>query len=84
MEATFKIDGCTTLRVGNNVSTPQSWSGEPFVGMVLVREPLSIPRAQGDLTPDEPATWTQVAAMKPHEARALASVLLAAATEGKG
>lgn len=83
MEATFKIDGCTSLRVGNNVTTPDRWNGEPFIGMVLIREPLAIPRAADDVTPVEPTTWTQVAAMKPHEARALASVLLSAATEAK-
>lgn len=83
MEATFKIDGCTSLRVGNNVTTPDAWRGEPFIGMVLIREPLSIPRAHDDVTPVEPTTWTQVAAMKPHEARALASVLLSAATDAK-
>lgn len=74
MEATFKLDAVTSLRVGNNV-VPAGDIASPdanFIGMVLRNSPHEGPESE-----------IQLAVFQPHEARALASVVLAAATTAK-
>lgn len=76
MDATFKLDGCTRLRIGNNIQPPDSCGSGNHIGLMLEREP---PTLEGRA----PTEYQMLAYLKPHEARAMASVLLSAATEAK-
>ena len=75
MEATFRLDGMHTLRIGNNIALPNTYQSHGYIGLILERDS---PRIAGD-QPEQ----SMLAALKPHEARAMASVLLGAATEAK-
>lgn len=146
MESTFKLDFCTSLRIGNGVAPPNTipvGGGTPYIGILLMTDPNAGPRpmpyqhviyecgmhamspvghdtlpqycpvhqgwvsegisrvpvpphsegsrpvcgvrhAYQDEDPRMDIEYRQIATLKPHEAKAIASVLLAAATEAKG
>lgn len=87
MDTTFKLDGCTKLRV---VNTPiyygDAGSGgalpEGYVALLEERQPLVLPGAESPN--DAPVEVRVIKAFTPSEARALASVILSAATEARG
>lgn len=84
MNSTFKIDGNRTLRIINNghlVDNGESWVVHPpfpYIALIVEQHHGNAP---GE--PEKAPTPSTLTVMKPHEARAMASVLLSAATEAK-
>ena len=93
MEATFKLNGYHTLRI--NTDVPRR-SGDGSVGFQVECTPISLPGdpvssetfgercASGTDLPVPPGNRILMSQnLKPSEARAIASALLSAATEGR-
>lgn len=84
MQTVFRLDGSTKLLIGNNillVDNGEAWTvhpPRPYIGLVLMRE-----HGNGPGEPPKPDSISTLAVLKPHEARAMASVMLSAATEAK-
>lgn len=83
MKTSFQVGFHSTLHVGNNISEPNSVMANGYIGMYLEIADPPMPLPDGTMQPAS-TRYVTVAHLKPHEARAMASVLLAAATEGKG
>jgi hypothetical protein len=84
MEATFKLDGCTDLRVGNDLQLPDIFSPRGYILLVSERRPLQLPVSALDPTLPDAVERHLVAAFKPSQARAVASAILACCSEAKG
>ena len=88
MNATFKLDGCTTLRIGTDLMLPDQYAPRGYVALLLEREPMMGPMgpSANDAMPTAPVPPTEIttlAVLPPSQARAMASVLLSAATEAR-
>jgi hypothetical protein len=93
MEAHFKLDGCHTLRISTDVARTSNTHGS--VGFQVEYEPLRLP---GDPEPEPSSGYGGCSSdlptrpgvrilmsktLRPSEARAIASMFLSAATEGR-
>lgn len=82
MNSTFKVGPMRTLRIANDlllVDNGEAWSVHPpfpYIALIVEEHHGNAP---GE--PEKSPTVSTLATLKPHEARALASVLLSAATE---
>jgi hypothetical protein len=76
MIAMFRLDGCYTLRIGED--EPRTMSTPGSVGLQITYDKLTLP-------PDSPAPTEIIAAfsLRRSQARAIASAMLSAATESK-
>lgn len=84
MNATFRLDGLTTLRIGNDLELPNQSQPRGYIAMLLEKEPMYPPQvADGPVQTVLPTKVTTLGIFTPSQARAVASVLLSAATEGR-
>lgn len=85
INAAFKSDGCTTIRIGADLMLPNASQPRGYVAMLLEREALIGPMADdGQTAKYTPPEVTTLAVWTPSQARAVASAILAAATEARG
>lgn len=84
MQTVFRISPFKKLLIGNDIlliDNGESWAvhpPRPYIALVLLDEHGNAP---GE--PPNPDTPSTLAVLKPHEARAMASVILSAATEAR-